>query len=177
MHLVDRARVGVAVGWYGLWLERYDVSRRARRDLKRELRANLVDAASDGRGARAAVVSLGGLRPLARAHAEAAGRDERPHWTSAALLAIVVAGVVFLVQLFAAFNFLAGVDAVDGRTVARGSLVPFPGSTIERRPLDAGFTVSIDFGPTFAIVALAVFVLAARPWRLLRRGGVGAPVL
>lgn len=176
MHLVDRARVGAAVGWYGLWLERYDVTRRARRELKRELRANLIEAAED-RGARAAVSALGGLRALALAHADAAGRDERPHWTSGALVAIVVAGLVPLVQLFAAFNFLAGADAADDGATVRGALVPFPGSSIERRPLGSGFTLSIDFGPTFAVAALAVFVLAARPWRLLRRGRVGASVL
>lgn len=168
MNLVDRARVAAAVGWYGLWLERYDVPRRARRELKRELRANLTDAAAR-RGARSAVASLGGLRALALAHADAAGRDGRPRWTTGILVAAVAAFLVSFVQVLAAVNFLAGVEAVDGGTTARGALVPFPGSSIERRPLGDGFEASIDFGPTFAVVALVVFVLVARPWRLVRR--------
>jgi hypothetical protein len=64
MSLLDRMWIGRAVVGYDFWLEARGVAGRRRRDLRRELRANLSEAALDV-GAREAVRRVGSPRVLA----------------------------------------------------------------------------------------------------------------
>ena len=64
MNVIDRARIENAVQSYSFWLDWRGASGRRRRELRRELPANLVDAADHG-GARDAVRHLGGTRRMA----------------------------------------------------------------------------------------------------------------
>ena len=163
MSLVDRARMLLAVEWYGLWLELHSIPGRRRRELKRELRANLLDAATHS-SMRQAIRDLGGLRALAGAVA----RDgvDRPRWRVAAVAAVAALGVLFNLELIAALNWASGVvDGGGARTT--GTVFPFPGSIVTYEP--PGFGMALQPGWAPLVTAMVVFVVVARPWCLLRR--------
>ena len=163
------ARVRLAVGWYGFWLEFHSIPRRRRRELKRELRANLVEAAAIT--ARQAIRNLGGPRALARAVA----RDgvARPRWQMAGVAAAVTFGVSLNVEVIAALNWLGGVVDGGGRPTT-GTVFPFPGSVVIYEP--PGFGMQLDPGWLPLIAAVVVFLLVARPWRMVRPVAPRSPV-
>jgi hypothetical protein len=170
MSLIDRARVRLAAWWYGFWLEFHSIPGRRRRELKRELRVNLVDAAAAS-SARRAIQDLDGLRALAGAVA----RDgiARPRWQTAGVAAAVTFGVIVNVEFIAALNWVSGV--VDGgERAATGVVFPFPGSVVTYEP--PGYGMVLEPGWLPFIGPLLIFVLLARPWRLLRRSS-GSPLV
>lgn len=69
VNIVDRARIIGATVSYVLWLDLADVPGQRRRDLRRELRANLGDATALV-GSREAVQNLGSTRKMAAAAPE-----------------------------------------------------------------------------------------------------------
>lgn len=165
MNLLDRLRITVAVWWYGTWLDLHNVPGRRRRELRRDLRANLREAAAS-KGAAAAVRDLGGVRRLA---AEMAAANPRPRWAAAAIFGFTAGMLVLLAELFAALNFASGAEAADPTAPVRGALFPFPGSEVIYTPPagEVGLAVEFAFGWLFLAVAALVFVAVARPWRLV----------
>lgn len=177
MNVLDRARIEWAVQSYGQWLDLRGASGKRRRALRRELRANLQDAASDSSAAEA-VLALGSRRRMA---AEAVPTDAtRPHWYAGASWGLIALGLVLFVEGLCGLAWMDGVRAADETQAASGSITLFPASSLEYAPLaDGGFSMSFAFGWLCLAVGLLGFVAVARPWRLVtgRRGGRTAGAL
>lgn len=170
MNLLDHARITSATLDYDLWLDLAGVPGRRRRELGRELRANLRDATALV-GSRRAVRNLGSIREMATA-AHPPDRT-RPRWTVGFTVGLSVSAVVWFVQLLASLSWIEGVMAAAPEHDITGPLVFFPGSNVSYSPLPggstSGFGFSMDFGWTGLIVGVITFVLVAQPWRLLLR--------
>jgi hypothetical protein len=166
--VADRLRLDLAVLRYDAWLDlRGGVGRRRRRELREELRANLVDAAAQV-GSREAVRRLGPLRTLA---AEAVGGTRpvgRPAWTRGLLFAAYAFGAVLVLELLAVVWWIGGADASGAPTV-RGSLALFPGSVVEYSQSADGFALEIQPGWLILATTALAFVAASRPWLMSRR--------
>ncbi len=163
MNVMDRARLEAAVYSYGFWLDLRGVPRRQRRNLRRELRANLLDASAQ-RGARAAVAALGGTRRMA---ADGPALDpRRPRWNAGATAGLCAASIVLLIEFFAALGWADGAMAASKDKAVHGPLTLFPGSALTYDPAPRSLTISLQPGWGALAVGLAVFVLVARPWRL-----------
>jgi hypothetical protein len=66
VNLYDKLRILWAGARYNFWLDLHSVPNRKRRDLRRELKANLVQAAANI-GTSKALLNIGSLRKLASA--------------------------------------------------------------------------------------------------------------
>lgn len=156
----DRARIWWAVLRLDLWQSWYAVPGRTGRAMRRELGANLRDAGSEPGGVAGAVQRLGSLRELAR---EAVVDSGRVLWERGATAAVMAFAAVLLGQLLLSFVYAEGLLAAGG---GQGSLFGNKVSALD----DAGsLTVSTGLGGWLLLVVPLVFVLVARPWRLLRR--------
>jgi hypothetical protein len=166
--LADRLRLDLAVLRYDAWLDlRGGVGRRRRRELREELRANLVDASAQV-GIREAVRRLGPLRTLAAETAGGTRSVGRPAWTRGLLFAAYAFSAVVILEMLAVLWWTGGAHDSGAPTV-RGSLRLFPGSAVEYSQDAGGF--ALEFQPgwlTLAAAALA-FAVASRPWLLARR--------
>ncbi|WP_380167260.1 hypothetical protein [Jannaschia sp. R86511] len=160
----DRARIWWAVLRLDGWQTWYAVPGRTGRAMRQELAANLRDAAGSAGGVAAAVHRLGGLRELAR---EAAFDDGRPGWERGAMAAVVAFTLVLLVQLLLSFVY------VDGLLSAGGGQGVLLGNEVSAREDADSLTVATGLGGWALLVVPVVFVLVARPWRLLRRAPAG----
>jgi len=167
VNLIDRSRIERAVFTYDSWLEAHGVRTKRRRDLRRELRANLFDA-TDEQGARQAVEALGSLRSMA---SEAGGADgTHPRWSAGAVAAVMAFGLVSALGLLAGVWWADGARAVGPNQAVSGSLSLFPGSMVGYESLaDEGFSFEVSLGPAPFVVAALAFVLMSRPWRLLTK--------
>ncbi|MFV0257843.1 MAG: hypothetical protein ACK5PP_05275 [Acidimicrobiales bacterium] len=164
--MVDRIRIEGALFRLDFWLDLANVSRSRRRAIRSELRANLVDAVQH-KGVEAALDDIGGTRTLAQQFASDDSRTVR--WTMGLTVALSVTAGYLLLAMFAALNWASGVMD-GGATSAEGTLFPFLWSTVRYRELPGGgFEVESSFGPGALVVFAVVFVLVARPWRLLGR--------
>ena len=169
MNVLDRARVEWAIRSYDWWLDLRGANGRRRRELRRELRANLMDAAQHV-GARDAVRALGGTQQMA---VEAIPADRaRPRWSVGISAGLVAAAATLLVQFLTALAWLDGVLAAgpDGRV--SGSITLHPGSSLQYAPQASGFSMTFSPGWSALVVGLLVLVAVARPWRL-RTGPAG----
>jgi hypothetical protein len=83
------------------------------------------------------------------------------------LFAFVGGGLVLVVQFFAALSWASGADAADPSGKVSDSLFPFPGSQVSYDPLSDGFNVEINPGWSSYAVTAVVFVMIARPWRVV----------
>lgn len=168
MTIVDRARIELAVASYDAWLEAAGATGRRRKDLRRELRANLVDAAGEV-GAKEAVRRLGSTRAMAAEAMPVSVR--RPRWSWGLLVAVLVASPVVILELVSALAWVDGVLAADPASPVTGSVTLLPGSWVSYAPLaGGGFEVGWHPGWLALLVAVVAFVLAARPWRAFSRG-------
>jgi hypothetical protein len=168
MKPLEHVRIWRAAQSYDFWLDVNGVSGARRRELRSELRRNLVDAAADG-GAPTAIGSLGSLRQMAR---EASPADPtKPRWRSGLSMAAAAAAVMLLVELLAALAWVDGAMAASPDRSVIGSMALFPGSTLEYAPGPDGFSVSFFPGWLWLAVAALVLLIAARPWRVLTRRG------
>jgi hypothetical protein len=166
MNVLDHIRIERAVLSYDFWLDLRGTPWRRRRDLRAELRANLREAAAHS-GARQAVARLGSARGMA---AEAAVADAtRPRWTVGVHSGVAALAVTLLAALLAGLAWVDGVMSADPDEPVSGSVTLLPGSSMEYRPLADGFAVSTGVGWLPVAVGLLAFLLAARPWRALRR--------
>lgn len=169
MNLLDRARIVGATLSYDLWLDFDGVPGRRRRDLRRELRANLGDASALV-GSRNAVRGLGSTREMAAA--ANAPDPRRPRWTVGFAVGISLLGLSLIAELLAALSWLDGAMAAAPESRVTGAMTFFPGSILTYSPSASGFSVSIAFGWVCLLVGFIAFVLAAQPWRLLIRRAV-----
>ena len=171
MNVLDRVRTERAVLSYDWWLDLRGTPWRRRRDLRRELRANLRDAAAHT-GAQAAVAALGSTRQMA---ADAALEDPTwPRWTVGLYSGITALMLTLFAALLAGLAWADGVMSADPERPVRGSVTLLPGSSMEYAPLDNGFSISAGVGWLPVAVGLLVFVVVARPWRVVRRSSVPA---
>jgi len=163
MNILDRASIMGATLSYDLWLDFAGVPGRRRRDLRRELRANLGDATALV-GSRNAVRGLGGTRAMA---ASASAPDPtRPRWTVGFTVGMSFLGLTLLAEGLAALSWLDGAMAATPESPVTGAMTFFPGSTVTYSPSTSGFSFSVTFGWVWLGVGFIAFLLAARPWRI-----------
>jgi hypothetical protein len=147
----------------------YDLPRKSRIAKRREIRANLLEAAAD-HGVREALRRIGGSGDLAREYLGAEFGD-RPHhsWTAAACFAA-------LVPLFLSGALSEVADAYSqGLNVAHTGSGSFSWSGV--RYLQSPLTFTVDQGhvtqsggawtPTVYVLWLAGTIACGRLWRLL----------
>ena len=162
MNILDRARIVGATLSYDLWLDLAGVPGRRRR----ELRANLGDATALV-GSRKAVRNLGSTREMAAA---ANSPDpKRPRWTVGFMVGLSLFGLSLFAETIAALTWFDGAMAAAPESRVTGAMTFFPGSSLTYSPSASGFSVSIGFGWVCLLVGFIAFILAAQPWRLLRR--------
>jgi len=170
MKLLDRARINGAVQSYDFWLDVRGVCRSRRRDLRRELHANLLDA-SDRHGARQAVQALGGVRAMA---ALAAPSDSsRPRWSAGLQAGAAAMVTAFILTLLTAVAWLDGARAAQPTHGVEGSITLVPGAVVTYQPGVSSFSVEVQPGWAFLALGILTFVLVARPWRALARRDQG----
>ena len=169
MNVLDRTRIVGATLSYDLWLDFAGVPGRRRRDLRRELRANLGDATVLV-GSGNAVRGLGSTRAMAAA--ASCPDPTRPRWTVGFTVGIGLLGLSLLAEFFAALSWLDGAMAASPETPVTGAMTFFPGSSLTHSPSASGFSLSVNFGWVWLAVGFITFVLAARPWRLLAHRAV-----
>lgn len=145
-----------------LWLDPMAGPRR--REVLRELRTNLADAAADVGMARA-IDDLGRPRVLARELVEAEPR-RRPSWA----LGVLGAGAVLLIAMLAGMGYLSGMtDALlgVGGGTAEGS---FLGIDVLTTATDSELSWEMSGWSWPIVVAMVLaLLLSARAWRLVRR--------
>ncbi len=138
---------------------------RVRRQIKDELRANLVEAAG-AVGMKGAIHQLGDLRALGASYLEIyRGRFDLRAGLTAAFLAYVAVQVVAFAVFFA---FQGGVLSSGGHSAAYDFLNgfgPFGGSVGTG---GRSFEVAL-LTPAHLVVMAVAFVIGSRMWRLLRR--------
>ena len=176
MNILDRARIVGATVSYDLWLDLAGVPGRRRRDLRRELRANLGDATALV-GSRAAVRNLGSTREMAAAANSPDPR--RPRWTVGFTAGLSLLALSLFAELIAALSWFDGAIAATPQSRVTGAMTFFPGSSLVYSPnangLDSGFSILINFGWVGLLIGFIAFVLAAQPWRMLLDRHTGAP--
>ncbi len=161
---VDKARIAFAGFRYDFWLDLRSVPRRRRRELRSELKSNLTDAALHV-GIGPALGSLGSLRGLA---AETTRDGQlRSRWTAGWTVAVTTLVVLFFAFLVLTLYWTEGALDAGATEPVRSSLFPFFGSTIELDPSNDGLAWSTEPGPMPFVVAVAVGLLVAKPWRSL----------
>jgi hypothetical protein len=167
--LIDKLRIGEAVSSYDFWLSWHGVGPRRRRDLRGELRANLWEARQHV-GVRQAIAAVGPLRRLA---SESVPEHRGPRWAFGAAAGLVAIEVFAMFQIFVSTVVVDAAQAsqVDRVTVPI-SLVPGMRTVYESVP-NGGFSFQTQFGPSALVVAVAVFVLVARPWLRFGRRATG----
>ena len=177
MSITDQLRIESAVLRYDFWLDYRGVRGRRRRELRRELRANLAEATAL-EGSRAAVLGIGSPRAMAYAATEGDGR--RARWTFGVVCAGVVWFTLSMMWLFSVIGFLDGVDAsgVEGRDVS-GTSFPWGGAVSAHvTPGHGGLSLSATYPWSILALVALTFLLTAQPWRLVtgrRRGAQAAP--
>ncbi len=157
----DRFRVARVVLAYDLWLSLRGIGGRRRKNLRAELLANLWDATLRV-GSQQATTALGSTRVLA---AQSSGTPGDPQWAIGATAGLSAVLSVVLVQAVALTAWGDAAIAAD-RPRVEGSITLLPGmrATYEQLP-GGGFVLGTDLGPLALVAGLAVFVVAARPWR------------
>jgi len=163
---LDRARIAYAGFRYDFWLDLRSVPRRRRQELRSELKSNLTDAALHV-GIGPALSSLGSVRRLA---AETTRDGQlRSGWTAGWLVAVTTLVMLFFAFLVLTLYWIEGALDAGATEPVRSNLFPFFGSTIEVDPSDGGLAWSMEPGPMPFVIAVAVGLLVAKPWRSLTR--------
>jgi hypothetical protein len=122
-------------------------------------------------GSRKAVRSVGPTRRLA---AESSFQPTGPRWGFGLGAGLLALELVVMLQLFAVSVWA---DAALAAKVSRleGSVTLLPGTTASFEQLPSGgFAIGVNLGPMNLVIAVVVFVLVARPWRLLSRRPEGS---
>lgn len=170
MSLRERARIEVAVQRIGWWLDWKRMRGRRRREVLRELRAGLSDAAAAGE-LEAAIARLGPPRQVAEEFG-----DEGPaglRWRAGWFAALAAYTLVTWLSFAAAVGFAEGVQAVGaevgqvyetGHTLALGD-----GALLSFQKSGEGFSFAVPLaGWPHLVAAAAGFGAFARPWRAVR---------
>ncbi|HEX8496537.1 MAG TPA: hypothetical protein VF661_05015 [Actinomycetales bacterium] len=164
-NVVDRIRIERAVQSYGWWLDLRGANGRRRRELRAELRANLVEAA-DRSSAVDAVAALGSTRAMA---ADALPADpSRARWLAGAQAGVAALALTLMVEMLMGLAWLDGAMASGSAGTVTGSLTLFPGSQLSYSSPGGGLVVSVSPGWLCLVAGLLVTLVVARPWRTLR---------
>ncbi|WP_420115192.1 HAAS signaling domain-containing protein [Pseudactinotalea sp.] len=160
--LTDRLRRWSYLQDVELWLDPMPGHRR--REVIRELRTNLADAAADV-GMTNAIEDLGKPRDLAREFVKAEPR-RRPSWS----LGVIGAGAVLLVAMLAGLAYAFGMS--DSLLDTGGGSAE--GAFLGIRVLAVGTESELSWTWSgwswpITIVAVIAFLVASSAWRLLRR--------
>jgi hypothetical protein len=173
---LDRLRIERLV--WALDQQLYDLPRRARIATRREVRANLLEAAAD-LGTTAALRRVGGSGQLAEQYLQAEyGDGPRHSWTGAAIAAGLTPLLLNFVLSEAQNAFLDGITAADPH--ANGTYL-WNGVTWLQNSVQMTFTDghASSTGGSWTILTfglwLIVTVAAGRLWRLSRRKPSGSP--
>lgn len=169
MNIIDRVRIEYAVARYDFWLETREVYRRRRRELRRDLRDNLTEAARH-EGAGRAIDNLGSIRALAHESAPPTARS--PHWVSGLYAAFATLVLLLGSAAVMAVAFVDGVAASGATREVSGDLTLMPWVTVTAQHTDSTLSVGMGTGTWPLVAPVVVFLLASRPWRLLRTSGV-----
>ena len=162
MNVLDHLRVERAVQSYAFWLDLRGVPGSRRRQLRRELRVNLREAASS-HGAVAAVRALGSARTMA---ADAAPQDTAtPRWSAGLQAGAAALLTVLMVEVLASLAWLDGAMAAGEGGRITGSMTLFPGSSLTYERSGSGFSLSMAPGWLCLVVGMLVLLAVARPWR------------
>lgn len=176
MNIIDRIRTENAVQRYDFWLELRGVRGRRRRELRRELRTNLADAAADV-GVTRALFGIGSPKQLAFEMSER--QESRPRWSLGLLWATAAFGLLLMAVLCTSAVVLQTVQStgVVGREV-RTEVLPWIGVDFLTRvePGQGGLSVGVDGAPWYLLVPLLVFLLVAQPWRPFTHRETTTPV-
>lgn len=165
MTVLDRLRIESALFRYDFWLEMRGVRASRRRELRRELRANLSEASTDV-GTTRALFGIGSPKQLAYA---ATGTDpSRPTWSQAAIWAGLTAAALFLAMVLTSLTVLQTVDASGVADEVRVSPFPWFGTTFTAEVGSSSFASGVETPWPLLVVPVLVFLLGSRPWRLLR---------
>lgn len=167
LSIAERLRVERAVWTVDAYVQ--SLPSRARRAIRRELRANLRASAAEV-GARTAIRNLGSLRRLAVGYLEAEYGEGRPRpqllkgiaWGS-------VASLVLLVALIVGYeSFLAGLDAsTSAPGTYRWEVARVLGVAGEVTVDDTGFAeYRLAFSYPYFLYPIVVGLIGARIWRL-----------
>ena len=168
LHPLDRLRIELAV--WNLDQRLYELPRRTRIAHRRELRANLLEAAADV-GARAALRDVGNLAGLAEQYRDAAfGAGPRPSWTAAGAFLLTTTLVLTSMFFDAAKAFGDGI--VAGNPAASGT---FSWQGISRLQSEVVYTVAEGdhrfvggaFTPLTWVLLVVGTVAVGRLWRAL----------
>ncbi|MFC7488418.1 hypothetical protein ACOCJ7_09035 [Knoellia sp. CPCC 206453] len=166
MKLFDRLRVEYAIIRYDFWLELRGVRGPRRRDLRRELRANLAEASADV-GTTRALFGIGSPQQLA--YAAQPADPSRPRWSLGLLCATGVFVLVFWGLLATLLTILQTVEAAHVTEAVEVRTFPWFGTTFTAQhtpgTIDAGF----EFPWALLVLPLLTLLLVAQPWRQLRR--------
>jgi hypothetical protein len=171
MRLRDKTRIEAAVQRVGWWLDWGHMPGRRRREVLRELRAGLADAARAGE-LEGALARLGSARSMAEEYLA----EERSglRWRAGVMAAVLAYALVTWLVLAFMIGFAEGVQAV-GPEVSHTYEVG-RGLVVADRPLTAFWQTEEGFGASGSLLTwphlvamLAAFVAFARPWRTLRR--------
>lgn len=170
LNLVDRARIEWTV--WGLDQRLYDIPRRSRIDRRRELRANLTEAARDV-GASQALRELGSTTALAEEYRTAElGPGPRHSWIAAAIFVFTTTLIMNSVLFEAAQAFgdgiLAGNPSASGTFTWHGAA--FVQSKVTFTVADGGFTqVGGGFSPGGWLLLAVGAIAVGRLWRAVPR--------
>ena len=158
--LRDRVSAWWAVLRLDLWLDWYSVPGSTGRAMRRELGANLLEAAGEPGGVPGAVRRLGSLRELAR---EAVVETGGVRWVRGANYGFLALAVVLVSQLLLSTVYVDALLAAGGGT---GTLL---GNEVVATDDGSRLEASAGIGGWTLLAVPLVFVLVARPWRLVRR--------
>ena len=129
-----KARREFLMASYDFWLDYYGTPGRQRRELRRELRANLDESTAE-RGWEAARDGLGPVRLLARESADSVRDPHRPSWNTGAVLAGLAFAFVVLLHAWSMFAFVDGAAAVIEGDLSCGDGARFRASLVVPRCL------------------------------------------
>jgi hypothetical protein len=173
---LDRLRIERLV--WALDQQIYDLPRRTRVATRREVRANLLEAAAD-LGATAALRRVGGSRQLAEQYLQAEfGEGPRHSWVGAAYAAGLTPLLLNFILSEAQNAFLDGITAADPH--ANGTYL-WNGVSWLQSSVQATFTDghASSTGGSWTVLTYALWLIvtvaSGRLWRLSRRGLSGSP--
>lgn len=162
LSLTDRLRRWSYLQDLELWLDPMPGKRR--RELLRDLRTNLADAATDV-GMVQAIEDLGKPRDLARELVRSEPR-RRPSWS----LGVLGIGAVLFVAILAGLSYMFGMsDALlgSGGGTAEGGFLGI--AVIATATADEMSWSWSGWSWPITVVAAIAFLVASSAWRLLRR--------
>jgi len=171
--LVDRLRIA-RVLWTMYWRTQ-DLPGRVRKDVGRELRANLRAAAAEV-GSAEAVRRLGNLHRLAADYLDAEYGDDqpRPHWLTGVVWGSLVWSLILLGFTGSFISFMEGIWAADpdGDPNSAGTYVWKPLGALGpvgefRRYDDGGFEFFLAPSLWMIPMPFVIYLLASRGWRML----------